>query len=150
MMFLTVKLIHIIAIIVWFGSFIVMGLLNILMERKKDVSGLISLYQYEVFIGKFIIAPSAIIALFSGVALSEVFGFGWPLWIIWGLIVIVTSGILGGVFIPKMSKKITDIAKCENVDFLKLKNQRRKLTTWEIINAILLLSAIWAMVFKPI
>ncbi len=149
-MFFTVKFIHIIAVIVWFGSFIVMGLLNILMERKKDVSGLISLYQYEIFIGKFIIAPSAIISLFSGIALSEAFGFGWPLWIIWGLIVILISGILGGVFIPKMSKKITDIAKREKVDFSALKKQRRKLTTWEIVNTILLLSAIWAMVFKPV
>lgn len=149
-MFYTIKFIHIIAVILWLGSLFVMGLLNLLMERKKDVQGLISLFQYEIFIGKFIIGSSSIVAILSGVVLSETFGFGWPLWVIWGLIVFFISGVIGGVFIPKMSAKLTEIAKMEQVDFVMLKNQRKRLTALGIINGLLLISAIWVMIFKPL
>lgn len=145
-----IKFIHVLAVIIWLGGAFTLSLLNYLVAQKKDISGLISLSKYAEFMGKFIISISAGITLLSGISLSVFFGFGWPFWVIWGFWIIILASILGSTVMRKISGKMNAIAQSKDPDYPKLHTLQRKFFIWNIIILILLFSAVWMMIFKPV
>jgi hypothetical protein len=141
--------IHISAAIIWIGCILSTSILNILVIRKKDAAGIILLLEQEKFLGQYIIGPSAIITLLAGIAMSVFLKFGWPFWVIWGLIALVLTSVSGGIIVRKISNKITDVVKTDNVDSQQLRSLQKQLILWSSIIIVLLFSAVWIMVFKP-
>lgn len=71
---------------------------------------------------------------------------GFPLWIGWGLAAIVLSILLGATVLRKAGGELTQrLSGSGEVHPLE-----RRLALWSAINLAVLLSAVWAMVFKPV
>ncbi len=150
MVYPLVKFIHISAAIIWIGSIVIMSVFNFQMARKKDIAGLISLSKHEVFLGKFVIGPSAITTVLAGIYMSVFLGFGWNFWVIWGLVVILLTGIFGGTIARKLGTRIIAVANAEKIDYQQLQALQRKHNIWNLITILLLFSAVWVMIFKPV
>lgn len=145
-----IKFIHILAVIIWLGGAFVMSMLNYLLARKKDITGLIALSKYAEFMGKFIISISAAVTLLTGISMSVFLGFGWPFWVIWGFWIIILTSILGATVMRRMSGKINTVARSEDIDYHKLQAMQRRFFIWNVIIIILLFSAVWVMILKPV
>ncbi|HEX6983195.1 MAG TPA: DUF2269 family protein [Balneolaceae bacterium] len=144
------KFIHIAAAIIWIGSVFTLGMLNIALARKRDRPGLAAIARQSEFFGRAVIGPSAITTLIAGIVLSAFFGFGAPFWIIWGLAVILITGYLGSNVTQKVGIKLAEVAASDDADDSKLQVLQRRLTILTSINLLLLFSAVWVMVFKPV
>lgn len=144
-----IKFVHILASIIWVGSVLTINMISIRLISTNDKKGLSFFFSQEEFIGKTVIAPSAILTLITGIIMSLLW-FGWPFWTIWGLIVVVLTGLAGSTIIPKQSKKLIHLVINEGSNHIKLQSLKNKFLILVIVLLILLLSAVGAMVFKPV
>jgi hypothetical protein len=69
--------------------------------------------------------------------------------VIWGLAVILITGFLGGNVAAKIGARLTEAAAGDADDF-QLQALQRRLAVINTIILLLLFSAVWAMVFKPV
>jgi hypothetical protein len=76
-------------------------------------------------------------------------GLGVPFWIIWGFAAIILSVALGATLIRRVGEELSELAQAAEADEPRLMVVQRRLATLNAINVLLLLSAVWAMVFKP-
>lgn len=149
MTYLLLKFIHIISVIIWIGGASIMSLLNYVLIKKQDTTGFFLLSKYQELIGKSVMGASAMLTLITGILLSMFFGFGWPLWVILGLLVIVTTSILGSTVMRKIGEDIKKISNSDNIDQQILHSYQNKLLRLNTIFLILLFSTVFLMVFKP-
>lgn len=144
------KFLHIVAAIIWIGSFFTLCLLNIRLVRNGNWSNLAAFASQNEFLGKTVVGPSAIFTLITGIVLSSFFGIGWPFWVMWGVTVILITGFLAGNVIQKVGAKLTEAAVVGDTDDSELQALQRRFATLNTITLLLLFSAVWAMVFKPV
>jgi uncharacterized membrane protein len=143
------KFLHIIGAIVWVGGVISVGILDALVAREKNQAALAALARQSRFHGMVVVGPAAGLTLIAGIVMIAVSGLGVPLWVIWGFAAIIVSMALGATLIRRAGDELSALAAtAEPGDPRQIALQQR-LATLNIINVLLLLSAVWAMVFKP-
>lgn len=143
------KLLHIVGATFWIGGLATFSLLNLRIAREKNPAVLAELTRLMRLNGMTIIGPSSGLALLAGIAMLAVAGLGAPLWILWGFAVIILSFALGATLIRRSAEQVRDLAARADSGDARLSSAQRQLTTLNVINLLLLLSAVWAMVFKP-
>jgi uncharacterized membrane protein len=143
------KFLHIIAAIVWIGGVITAGIINALVAREKDRNVLAALARQSRLHGMVVLGPAAGLTLIAGIVMIAVSGLGVPLWIIWGFGAIILSVALGATLIRRAGEEISEMAARAEPGDPRLLALQRRLVTLNIINVLLLVSAVWAMVFKP-
>jgi hypothetical protein len=89
------------------------------------------------------------VTLLAGIVMIAVSGLGVPLWVIWGFAALLISMALGATLIRRDGDKLSEVAATAAPGDARLSALQQRLTTLNIINVIVLLSAVWAMVFKP-
>lgn len=143
------KFLHIVAAIIAIGSIFTLSLLNFRLVQDGNRAGLAAFTSQSEFLGKAVVRPSVILTLITGIVLSSFIGFGWPFWVIWGLAVILITGFLGGNVAAKIGARLTEAAAGDSDDS-QLQALQRRLAVINTIILLLLFSAVWAMVFKPV
>jgi len=144
------KFLHVAAAIVWIGGIFTLSFINARLARERDQAALVSLSRQGSFYGGAIVGPAVAITLISGIAMITLLGLGFgTLWIIWGLVGIFGNLVIGTVFIRPANVKMSKLAPAAAPDDPSVMALQRRLATLTIINLLLLLSAVWAMVFKP-
>ena len=101
------------------------------------------------FNGMVVIGPASGLTLLAGIVMIAVSGLGVPLWVIWGFAAIIVSVALGIALIGRTNKELRDVAAAAEPNEPRLNALRQRLVTFNIINILVLLSAVWAMVAKP-
>ncbi|MEZ4864910.1 MAG: DUF2269 family protein [Caldilineaceae bacterium] len=143
------KFLHIVGAIGWIGGIASFTLLNARIVRESNAAVLVELTRLMRLNGMVVIGPSSGVALITGIAMITFFGFGAPLWVIWGFVVIILSVALGATMIRRTAEQVRVLAAATTHDDSRLTVLQRQLTTLNLINLLLLLSAVWAMVAKP-
>jgi putative copper export protein len=144
------KFLHVAAVIVWIGSVFTLSFINARLARERDRAALVSISRQSSFYGRAIVGPAAAITLVSGIVMIAILGLGFDtLWIIWGLAGIFGNLVIGAAFIRPVNVKLSNIAPTSAPGDPSMMALQRRLATLTIINLVLLLSAVWAMVFKP-
>lgn len=143
------KFLHIVAVIIWIGGVLTVSTLYARLARQEDRAVVAAMDRQSRFFGTAVVAPAFGVTLISGFVMIGVSGLGFPLWVLWGLAAIVLSVALGATFLRRAGMELSErVAAAEPGDPHVISLQRR-LVTLNAINILLLLSAVWAMVFKP-
>ncbi len=142
------KLIHIASTAAWIGGFAAIGVLNALATRSAEPKEVATFLRYGRALGAALAGPGSGLALLSGVGAMLVGHVSMPLWILWGIgatVVFIVIGVAG--MRPILNRLVAAADAGAGPDELRqlLARQRRLLA----LNLLVLLSAMWAMVFKP-
>ena len=143
------KFLHIIGAIVWIGGVITAAIINARVAREKDQTVLAAVARQSRFHGVAVIGPAAGLTLIAGIVMIAVSGLGVPLWVIWGFAAIIVSVALGATLIRRAGEELSEVAATAEPGDPRQSALQRRLATLNTINVLLLLSAVWAMVFKP-
>jgi uncharacterized membrane protein len=144
------EFLHIAAVIVWIGGIVTLSIINARLAREQDRAALVALSRQSGFYGRAILGPAAGITLITGIVMVVVLGLGFgSLWIIWGLVGIFGSLVLGAALIRRATVELSELAPTAAPNDPRVIALQRRLATLNTINLLLLLSVVWAMVFKP-
>jgi len=143
------KFLHIVGAIIWIGGVIAVNIVSFRIAREQAGEVLAALSRQSRFYGTAVIGPAAGVTLLAGIVMIAVSGLGVPLWVIWGFAALLISMALGATLIRRDGEKLSEVAATAAPGDARLSALQQRLTTLNIINVIVLLSAVWAMVFKP-
>jgi uncharacterized membrane protein len=143
------KFLHIVGAIVWIGGVIAVNIISVRIAREKEGAALAALSRQSRFYGVAVIGPAAGLTLLAGIVMIAVSGLGAPLWVIWGFAAILVSMGLGATLIRRLGEELSQVAATAKPDDPRLLALQQRLSTINIINVLVLLSAVAAMVFKP-
>jgi uncharacterized membrane protein len=143
------KFLHIVGVIGWIGGLVTFSMLSARAARERDQAVLAAITRLMRINGMAIIGPSSGLTLIAGIVMIAVSGLGVPLWVIWGFAAIIVSMVLGVTLIGRTSKELREVAAAAEPSEPRLNALQRRLVALNIINVLVLLSAVWAMVFKP-
>jgi uncharacterized membrane protein len=143
--------IHVLGAIVWIGAGVTLLLLTRRLTAARDMEGFRALSEQSEFFGPKVFAPSAFVTLTAGiwmVAISPAIGFG-DAWIIWGLTGVALSVVFGAVLSERAAAQLHVATQAEPVDPGLVATLQGRLSTYSTIDVVILLSVVWAMVFRP-
>jgi len=143
------KFLHVIGAIIWIGGVTTTSILNARVAREQDGAVLAAMSRQSRFFGMAIIGPAAGLTLIAGIVMIAVSGLGVPLWVIWGFAAIIVSIGLGATLIRRAGEELSNMAATATPGDTRLSALQRRLAILNTINVLVLLSAVWAMVFKP-
>lgn len=143
------KFLHIVGAIIWIGGVVAVAVINARLAREKDLSVLAAMTRQSRFFGAAIVGPAALTTLVAGIVMVAVSNIGAQFWVIWGFSVIVLSIALGASFIRITYEKLGELAGVPSPSTARVLVLQGRLGVLNGINLLLLLSAVWAMVFKP-
>lgn len=140
------KFLHVAAVIIWLGGVATTTFVNARLSTVKHPEAVQALSSASSFYGRVVVGPAAILTLVAGIATALRMGvsFG-ALWISWGFTAIFLSLLLGATLIRVTANKLS-LATTKGGTIVGLQN---RLALFNLINLLLLLSAVWMMVFKP-
>jgi len=150
MLYSALKFLHVASVIVWVGGVITLTFLNMRLARTRDEGTLAALASASEFYGRAVIGPATGLTLLAGIA--SALSVGLPLsalWIIWGFAAILLSLALGATLIRITAQQLGALAATANSATAQVAALQRRLMGLNIINIVLLLSAVWAMIAKP-
>jgi uncharacterized membrane protein len=143
------KFLHIAGVIGWIGGVVSFSILSARVAREKDQAVLEALTGLMRFNGMAVIGPASGLTLIAGIVMLAVSGLGVPLWVIWGFAAMIVSVALGATLIRRANEEVREVAARAEPGEQRLSGLQQRLLMLNIINVLLLLSAVWAMVFKP-
>ena len=144
------KFLHIVGAIIWIGGVIAVSVINARIAREKEGAALAALARQSRFFCTAGIGPAAGLTLLAGIVMIATSGLGAPLWVIWGFAAILVSMGLGATLIRRSGEELSQVAATANSGDPQVLTLQQRLTTLNIANVLVLLSAVWAMVFKPV
>ncbi len=150
-LYLLFKFIHVVSVIVWIGGGVAMVTFNALLARENDRSAQMTLAHLSSRYGKQVISPAAVITLLAGVFMvlaSPSLSFS-LLWITWGFVGILGSVLLGALLTARTLRGITALGADGAGDTARLGALQQRLGLLSFLDLLLLLSTVWAMVYKP-
>jgi uncharacterized membrane protein len=141
---------HQLSAIVWLGGLLAVNVLQVRLGSRQDRAAQASLLHQTDLYGRAVIAPGATVTLLTGLVLvvQEDFAFS-DLWIAWGLIGLLLSLALGATLIRVTNAQLRRLAADPALEQPQWLAQQRRMAILFGINLLLLLSVVWAMVFKP-
>jgi uncharacterized membrane protein len=143
------KFLHIVGVIGWIGGVVTFSILSARVAREKDQAVLEAMTGLMRFNGMAVIGPASGLTLIAGIVMLAVSGLGVPLWVIWGFAAMIVSVALGATLIRRANEEMREVAARAEPGEQRLSGLQQRLLMLNIINVLLLLSAVWAMVFKP-
>ena len=143
------KFLHIVGAIIWIGGVVAVNVINARVANEKGGAALATLARQSRFYGMAIVGPAAGLTLIAGIVMIAVSGLGIPLWVIWGFVAILVSMGLGATLIRRGGEELSQIAATAAPGDPRVGTVQQRLTTLNIVNVLVLLSAVAAMVFKP-
>lgn len=149
MVYLLFKFLHIIGAVVWLGGMVAVSVLTARIARERDGAILAAISRQSRFFGAAIVGPFAALTLIAGMVMLAVSRMGAPLWVMWGFAAILISIALGATLIRRVGNELSRLAGNANPDASRVRGLQQRLTMLNIINVIVLISAVAAMVFKP-
>ena len=150
-MYNVLKFLHVLSIIAWIGGIFTMLLLNRLFAKAGEPSAMRTLGQQGAALSMRVFMPAMLTAVITGVGMVQVadIGFG-SLWIVWGLVGLAASFILGGVLTGGTARKLGRQLANGEIDMAGAAAVQRRLLLFATLNLLLLLSIVWAMIAKPV
>ena len=144
------KFLHVLAVVVWVGGVLTVNLLQILTGRGHDRAAQLSLLRLSDLYGRAVIAPAAALTLLTGLVRVEQIDVGYgTFWVAWGLAAVLGSLAIGATLIRTTNAELRRVAADAPADDPRWPALQRRAATLYAVNLLLLLSALWAMEFKP-
>ena len=144
------KSVHVIAAVVWIGGGVLLTILGIAAERKRDPFELATIARQAAVVGERLFAPAGLVVLAMGVAMMVNTNWGWgKFWIVVGLLGYAATFITGVAVLSPMSKRATALVAEKGADHPEATAQIQKILLVARVDAAVLLLVIIDMVTKP-
>jgi uncharacterized membrane protein len=144
------KFLHVLAVVVWVGGVLAVNVLQLLTGRGQDRAAQGSLLHLSDLYGRAVIAPAAALTLLTGIVRVEQLDAGYgTLWVAWGIAAVALSLAIGATLIRATNAELRRLAADAPLGDPRWHALQRRAATLSVINLLLLLSALWAMEFKP-
>ena len=142
---------HVLSVIVWFGGVLALNVLAVRIGSGPDRPAQASLLRLSDVYGRAVIAPAGILTLITGLLLIGEHDLPIStLWVAWGLIGLLLSVGLGATLIRATQADLRSLSEHPSVDNQSRRLQRQgRAATLYSVNLLILLSVVWAMIFKP-
>jgi uncharacterized membrane protein len=148
--YLFLKFLHVTGVIVWVGGMLTLLIINALVGRGGDMAQLAALGQQSEFYGRSVIGPAMAVTLLAGLAAATRVGYPFSSpWIVWGLVGFVGAVALGAIAVPRTARALGDLAGSAGSNDSRVAALGRQLGLLNVLNVLLLLTVVWAMIFKP-
>lgn len=144
------KFLHVTAVITWVGGAITLTILAARLARSEVGPVSVLLAEQSAAIGRVVLGPAAGTTLLTGLGLVALMRGNMPLWVGWGLIAMIASGALGATSLRKANEELATVAAGSEGGRGRERALRQRLARLNALNLALLLSAVFAMVFKPL
>ncbi len=150
MVYTILKFIHVLSMAVWVGGLIMMLVLNRLLTSAGETAAAQALGRQGGRLGPRVFMPAMIITLLTGIGMVHAGNISWgSTWIIWGIVGMVASIVIGGVLTGGTARKLGQAIARGEIDAAGIASTQRKLLLYAVLNLLLLISIIYAMVGKP-
>lgn len=144
------KFMHVVGVILWTGGIATLTVVYARLSRTQEPDVLAALTQAANRAGGMLVGPAAVLTLLAGIATAASVGYDFgSLWITWGFSAIIASIALGATLIRRTTNAISTLATAAELDMIRLSAWQRRLTLLNLLNLLILFSAVWVMVFKP-
>jgi uncharacterized membrane protein len=143
------KFLHVAGASIWIGGLCTMAVLNARLARAADPRTLVAMTRQSQQAGALMMMPAALVTLAAGGVAMAVSGIGFAAWIAWGFIAIALSVALGAGFVRRSVKAMIDRLETVGTRDSQVAALQRRLAVLNVALVAILLSAVWAMVFKP-
>jgi putative copper export protein len=144
------RFLHILSVIVWVGGVLTVNVLQLLTGRGHDRAAQSSLMHLSDLYGRAVISVAAAATLLTGVVRVEQIDVGYgTLWVAWGFAAVALSLALGATLIRGTNVELRRVAADGAADDPRWPALQRRALVLFVVNLLLLLSAVWAMEFKP-
>lgn len=141
---------HVLAVIVWVGGVLSLNVLAVRVGIGPDRAVQASLLRMSDFYGRAVIAPAGALTLITGLLLVGQLDLALStLWVAWGMIGLVLSVALGATLIRATNGQLRRLTESPSTDDPSRLSRQRRAAILYGLNLLLLLSVLWAMVFKP-
>lgn len=144
----TLKLIHVLAAIAWFGAGLVRTVLFARIRSSGDRQRLITFLEENEFLGRIYYNIAGIVTLVAGVWLVLISNWEFSqLWISIGFVGVIVGIVWGVVFYPKFQRE--SLAGLADGDVADVSEPLSRFALYANVELVILLVVVWAMVFKP-
>ena len=145
------KLVHVVAVIIWVGGVFMLGVVSERAQRAKDEATVLGITRIGEFVGKAGFNPVGIITLVAGIWMvieNDAIEFS-DAWISLGFLGVALGAGLGMAFYPKVIRRVQDAIAA---DGLLSNDTLTALRTYRLVSSlewVFLIIVVWAMVVKP-
>lgn len=151
MAYLIWKLLHVIAAIIFIGNITIAPFWKAAADRSKDRLRIADTMKNIIRADRFFTMPSVTVLIVFGFGAQMTFGY--PIetpWILWGLIMVVVSGVVFMTKVVPLQKKMYSLASDENkFNWEEYRKLSKEWNIWGSIATIAPYIALVLMVLKP-
>jgi uncharacterized membrane protein len=142
------KLLHVVAVIVWVGGALTASLLTWRVAKAGDRQTLARLLDHTGRLGRRLIGPASLLTLITGIAMVATSRLDWgAFWIQWGFGGVVVHFLFGPLLLRRAGIELQQAAADQ--DESRLIAARRRVARLNTIYLAVMLSVVGAMVIKP-
>ena len=142
------KLLHVVAVIVWVGGALMANLLTWRVAKAGDRQTLAALLGHMTLLGRGLVGPASVLTLITGIAMVVTGRLDWnALWIQWGFAGVVVHFLFGPILLRRAGIELLQAAADPNES--RLVAARRRVSRLNTVYLAILLSVVGAMVIKP-
>lgn len=110
-LYLLVKFVHVVAVVIWLGGRLALAVVTARLARADDAATLIAVRRQSQGFGHVVVGPAAGVTMRAGLGMVGRVGFGVAtVWVVWGMIAIIASIVLGAVPIRRAGAALDDLA----------------------------------------
>ena len=144
------KFLHVLGVIVWLGGLFMMLIISGRFMRTRESGVMRAISEQGKFLGMSVFGPATGTVLITGIGMVQVgnLSFG-SLWIMWGIVGMVLSAIVGGAIAGRMAARLSDRVTAGQFDVTTAAAIQRRIKVVGTVNLLILVSVVFAMVFKP-
>ena len=144
------KFIHVLSVIAWVGGVACLAVLTWRVSRERNRTILAALLQQATTYGQMVPGPASGLVLLSGLGMVGMAGIGFTtFWVLLGYAGILLHGVIGAVFIRKLTMELARLASTDGADDQSLAEAGGKLWTVQLIYLAIMALVVGAMVLKP-
>ncbi len=141
---------HIIGVIAWLGGWTALWVLQVRFRREQDSNVQLALLRQSAFYGRAVVGAAAGLTFIAGLILAnrESVSFS-TAWVVWGVVGLIASMGLGGTLLRTTTEKLEGLLTSAPANDPERLATQRRLDLLNTVNLLILLSVVFAMVFKP-